>query len=465
MPRGRNFFYQQDPTAAIASGLVRAIFGDPQMAAQQQLQQAEMDQRAAQAERDRAAAGFDVSRTTGQDTANRAQLDLPSLTESWVRANQPPQPQVQVDSPEFADFDTPLPKPEPRPDAGSALAALVAAMGQQQGDKIDPRHIMGSLASFAGDDELARRGLIAQGHTPTDDFALTPERADAIAEQGYNADLMKALGVAEINNRDDVPVANIRADASRDVATINNRDDIPVANIRADASRDVAGIKAAGRPVSDAGNVARTLFPGVRVTQVRRDPNSALGRANPSSWHTRSGGAVDVAPIPGMTFESYVQRYRDAGYQIIEARDEVRNPSGHATGPHWHIVLGEGGGRRSAASKPPKAVTPAQDKALREELARRIPGFESGRPGAQAYLLSLATENFQRTGNFAGAVTAAIDENRRRAQSRRQAPAQASGGQPTVVDPVRQEAMQAIAAGAPRAAVAQRYREMTGRAL
>lgn len=83
------------------------------------------------------------------------------------------------------------------------------------------------------------------------------------------------------------------------------------------------------------------LFPNARVTQNRRDPDSALGRANPGSWHNRSGGAVDVAPIAGMTFDQYVGRIKAAGYDIIEARDEVKNPSSHATGPHWHVVIGE----------------------------------------------------------------------------------------------------------------------------
>jgi hypothetical protein len=29
-------------------------------------------------------------------------------------------------------------------------------------------------------------------------------------------------------------------------------------------------------------------------------------------------------------------------YGIIEGRDEANNPSRHATGPHWHFVLGKG---------------------------------------------------------------------------------------------------------------------------
>lgn len=96
------------------------------------------------------------------------------------------------------------------------------------------------------------------------------------------------------------------------------------------------------RPVANGAAVISQLFPGARITQNRRNPNSTLGRANPGSWHNKSGGAVDVAPIRGMTFEQYVNRVRAAGYNIIEAKDEVKNPSRHATGPHWHIVIGEG---------------------------------------------------------------------------------------------------------------------------
>lgn len=97
-----------------------------------------------------------------------------------------------------------------------------------------------------------------------------------------------------------------------------------------------------GRPVADGGSAVRSVFPQARVTETRRPRASRLGRANPGSWHVRSGGAVDIAPIPGMTFQQYVQRLRSAGYRIIEQRDEVNNPSAHATGPHWHVVLGEG---------------------------------------------------------------------------------------------------------------------------
>ena len=98
-----------------------------------------------------------------------------------------------------------------------------------------------------------------------------------------------------------------------------------------------------GKPVADAKAVARDLFPNIAITSGRRDPNSALGRANPKSFHNSTDAAIDVKPIPGMSFSDYVKRYRDAGYTILEARNEVgKGRSPHATGDHWHVVLGGG---------------------------------------------------------------------------------------------------------------------------
>jgi hypothetical protein len=82
------------------------------------------------------------------------------------------------------------------------------------------------------------------------------------------------------------------------------------------------------------------VFPNAKITSGYRGPNHPLSQKNPDSWHARRRGAIDIAPIPGMTFEQAAQRLRGAGYQILEAGDEVNHPSGHATGPHWHFVLG-----------------------------------------------------------------------------------------------------------------------------
>lgn len=88
-----------------------------------------------------------------------------------------------------------------------------------------------------------------------------------------------------------------------------------------------------------AGDVVSFLYPEARVTQVERDPNSALGRKNPNSAHNMGVKAVDVAPIEGMTFEEFVMGFEDAGFSVKYARDEVNDPSSHATGPHWHVEL------------------------------------------------------------------------------------------------------------------------------
>lgn len=84
------------------------------------------------------------------------------------------------------------------------------------------------------------------------------------------------------------------------------------------------------------------LFPNARITSTYRSPQSALGRIAPNSWHSKSRAAVDLAPIPGLSFEDFVGRIKQSGYHVIEAIDEVRHPSKHATGPHWHVVIGKG---------------------------------------------------------------------------------------------------------------------------
>lgn len=100
-----------------------------------------------------------------------------------------------------------------------------------------------------------------------------------------------------------------------------------------------------GTPVSNGGEVIKGLFPQARVTSTYRGPDHPLSKANPKSWHTKSHAAVDVAPIKGMSFEQYVKEVQDAGYTVLEALNETGSgKTAHATGDHWHIVLGKGGG-------------------------------------------------------------------------------------------------------------------------
>lgn len=113
---------------------------------------------------------------------------------------------------------------------------------------------------------------------------------------------------------------------------MDEEDDAPAASGTAD-EYDALGEMPRGQQIIE------SVFPGAHVTESARDPDSRLGRANPGSQHIATNNAVDVRPIPGMTFDDFIQQLRDAGHEIIESRDEVRNPSGHATGPHWHVVF------------------------------------------------------------------------------------------------------------------------------
>jgi hypothetical protein len=92
---------------------------------------------------------------------------------------------------------------------------------------------------------------------------------------------------------------------------------------------------------ADGRSVVKELFPNARITSGYRGPSHPLSKANPRSYHATSRGAVDIAPIPGVSFNQYINSIRQAGYNIVEARDEVNNPSKYATGPHWHVVIGK----------------------------------------------------------------------------------------------------------------------------
>ncbi len=109
---------------------------------------------------------------------------------------------------------------------------------------------------------------------------------------------------------------------------------------------------AAGTPVTNGGEAIKALFPQAVVTSTYRAADHPLSKANPKSWHTKSHAAVDVKPIAGMSFAQYVKGVEGAGYTVLEARDEVgAGRSAHATGDHWHVVLGEGGGGTVPAAR------------------------------------------------------------------------------------------------------------------
>jgi hypothetical protein len=122
-------------------------------------------------------------------------------------------------------------------------------------------------------------------------------------------------------------------------------------------------------PVDNGRAVVNEVYPDAVVTSNHRSADDPLSKANPNSWHTKSNAAVDVRPIKGMTFDDYVQGYKDAGYQILEAKNEVgAGRSAWATGDHWHVVLGKGDGRQ--VEQPMRLPPP------KEDVFRGDSGFE-----------------------------------------------------------------------------------------
>jgi hypothetical protein len=108
--------------------------------------------------------------------------------------------------------------------------------------------------------------------------------------------------------------------------------------------------------MSDAVNLVKTLFPTARITSTKRSPSSALGQANPRSYHN-IGKAIDIAPIPGIKFKDYVRSLKSAGLDIVEAKEEVgKGRSKHATGDHWHIAYSGGMKAPKAPEKAPEGV-------------------------------------------------------------------------------------------------------------
>lgn len=394
MSRTPNFYYQGDPTADVASSLARAIFGDPEAAARQREQQAIEMERAA---RTRSA----NAQAIGQENQNTAATGLPAL---FARLQSPPPPPLpSLDDPGFLDGAGPS---APMPDRDAVfrdnLAPVIAALAQMQGDKVVPRQSIGTLASFFGGDEMARRGLVAQGHSPSADFAISPDRADQIAQQGYDADQTKAFGVAGINRK-----------SAFDVATLNNRDKVAVANIQAGASRYGADTRAGsaryavdavnGAPGFDA--ITRAL-PGATMNSGLRTPErkAAVGGAA-NSYHlgTHSGAqGYDIPPQPWMTVDQAKAQIENAnpGVRVVEALDE---------GDHWHFALqNTGGGAKGGKWGQPATASKADMTVLSDaldnyETANRIELSDR----TKASLKNKAIAAFQRNG---GNVIAAIQE-------------------------------------------------------
>lgn len=210
MSRAQNFFYRGDSNLPAVAGasLGRALFGDTGMAAAQQKAQSEAALRQAQAGEATAHGDYYNAQRTGQEGQNTAASSLAGLIAGLTPPA--PMPVAQPSDPLAARNDEPPPVDR---DAyfKSHINPVISALAGMKGDKVDLSQVIGSLGAYGGGDETARRALVAQGHSPTADFAITPDRADTIAATDATAKMRSALGVATANHASDIPTANIQA--------------------------------------------------------------------------------------------------------------------------------------------------------------------------------------------------------------------------------------------------------------
>ncbi len=128
----------------------------------------------------------------------------------------------------------------------------------------------------------------------------------------------------------------------------------------------------------DPREIIPAIFKGARVTSTSRSDSDPLSRRNPRSKHINNPNAFDMAPIKGMTYEQFQDTMRQNGYEISNARDEVKNPSAWATGPHWHGVISKGppnGGWEDAETpSAPQAIASLPEGASSDPLAAAVAG-------------------------------------------------------------------------------------------
>lgn len=458
MPRYANPYpngpYPTDPMfGSIGQSIARALFGDPQARAEQEQQQAEM-------ERVRAATGYDLARTKGVDIQNDASTGLSGIFAQLLG----PQAAQQMQAPPVADMATlaematgaaPMPTAPvvaaptaEEPFGGinvdgvppvnyderirSIVPALLSNLSQMQGDKVDPRQVFGTLAAILGSDGMARRGMVAQGQTPGKEFALDMDRADEIAQQGYDADYKTKTGVATINNESDIPVANIRAGATVDAARVAGESRVQVAGVNNVGKTDVAMIKEGyapkGQRNNNLGNLRDGPFarsqPGYvgndgtgfavfstpadgNAAQERLLRNSYIGKgfntpakivakyapSNENSSASMNNYAAYIARKAGVDVNGVIPA--DKVGLVAQAMREFENGTQTSGKP----------AKAGKASKPVKVTGPEQ-KSLQEGIGKifnRV-GLNNASPKNKNRALARLTKFYQETGNMAEAL-------------------------------------------------------------
>lgn len=432
MPRAGNGFYHDNSAlgASIGQSLGRALFGDPELAQQLALRRAQMDNYAANADESRAHAGLYGEQTRGLTTQNDASAGLPEM---FKRMFAPPAPAAST-APVSPGAAAPA-APSVDDQIRAGLPALFAAMGQMEGDKIDPNKMVGGLSAMFGSDELARRGLVAQGQTPGKDFAITPDRADAIRDDEQAADFNKGTAVARVNHATDIPIANIRASTERrgqDIRSSDTRRGQDLTHVDRQT-----GLSNKFVPMGP--EMVTSVIPGARITSGERsvEHNADVGGAE-HSYHLPGDGVETYDIEPTGNFEAAKAAMKAKyGDRLVEAKDETHRP-GH--GPHYHFAVAQERaptGKASGSSKAPKAISAATQKMLDGELEKQLASRGiAGQPdpGTMASMRGRIAHVFQSSGNAVDAVSETLDRLQRAvaAKAQRGKPAAKAASAPPV---------------------------------
>jgi len=443
--------YPTDPTwGALGQNLVTALFGDPTAAREKQAEEAKIDALLAGANADRERGGYYHAQAMGETQKYEGREGVGGIIANLIRASSAPMalspaggadgdwtarllPDLEAASRQELGLPPgpiiatpPVPMPTATNDVDAFREGLPALLGALiRGDVDQPDEVVRAVSAFAGGDELARRGLVGAGDTPGEWFAITPERRDAIARQGYDAEYRKAVDVENIQSGDrrydtDVDASTARRGQDVSATTARRGQDVSATTARRgqDITRETAiykhdtpsgtlTYKAGARIGNGIGKtVVGAALPGAMVTDNERTRAEARriyaqqhpGKTPPAnSWHY-TGEGWDVRPIKGMTFDQARQRVSQAaaarGARVVEAKNE---------GTHWHF--GITGGRAA-----PRIVPVKQMGDFDAEIRAQLGGNTT--PRAMAALRTRAVSIYQYGGNPAQAVSQALREAR-----------------------------------------------------
>lgn len=291
--RATNPYYVDPNAGAIGSALATALFGNPALRMQAEQRRIENDLAMARAEQARASAGYDMSRTTGQDQKNEAaSMFTPELVSSLFKPQAPNAPMVTAPNQETVGPDgritteAVITDARPRdPEIDPNALASIIAYGQLAG--LDPEKAVNVVASMLGTDDQARRAFTMSGNNATDKSAFSEDAGQRMRDQNYDEEASRLA--ATIAGRE--KVAGINAGARRFAASAS-------AGARVQAAKIGAGASTSNNVRDNQGQDRRKLWEvGSSITN-----NVADNRTSERNTQTNNSGAL-ARTIAGQTLK------------------------------------------------------------------------------------------------------------------------------------------------------------------